>query len=241
MHYFTYITRLVGSEKYYVGRHSTNKNPEDDPYKGSGKWVQSIKNKEMLEREIIQYFETEELLKEAELSLLAENIGQPGCMNFNERAVGFSSINNPAKTPEERARRSDRVSGPKNPMYGKKHSPEAIAKIAERSKRYNPARDDPAVKEKISQQLIGKNKGKVRTQELRDFFSRQRKEQYANGRQANRGFLGKHHSEEHKTYMSELAKNKPDVECEYCGKKMKKQQYVRWHGNNCKYHTKKEQ
>lgn len=238
MHYFTYITRLKDGEKYYVGRHCTNKDPQKDNYKGSGKWVRSIKDKSLLDREIIEFYQTEDELKQAETKLLSEHVGKPNCMNFNERSVGFSSINNPAKSPEERLKRSERTRGENNPMFGRKHTPEALAKISERSKLYNPSRDDPEVKKKISKQLIGKNKGKVRSQELRDFFSKQRKEQYANGtRQPVKSFLGKHHTDEHKLYMSELAKNKPDVECEHCGKKMKKQLYVRWHGKNCKDYT----
>lgn len=232
MHYFTYITRLKGSDKYYVGRHSSKKLPEKDNYIGSGKWVRSIKDRSKLEREILEFFNSEIDLKMAEARLLSEHIGKPGCMNFNENPVGFSSLNNPAKTAEERSKRSERNRDANNPMYGKKHTEEFKQFLRERNFARPPVSEE--IRKKISQGVKGKNVGKKRSQELRDFFSKQRKEQYANGRPPNKSFLGKHHTEEHKAYMSELAKNKPDVECEHCGKKMKKQLYVRWHGDNCK-------
>ena len=232
MHYFTYITRLIGSDKYYVGRHTTSKDPSKDKYVGSGKWVRSIKDKELLVRDIIEYYPNEEDLKQAEELLLKEHIGQPGCMNFNERSVGFSSINNPNKTPEARAKLSERVKGINNAMYGKAHTDENKQRLRERNLARPPVSDE--TRAKISAGVKGKNVGKVRTAELKAFFSKQRKQQFANGRPPNKSFLGKRHTEQHKMYMSELAKSKPNVKCEHCGKEMKKQLYVRWHGDNCK-------
>ena len=45
---------------------------------------------------------------------------------------------------------------------------------------------------------------------------------------------GKDFSEEHKKKLSNIAKNRSKIECEHCGKKVTKQMYARWHGDNCK-------
>jgi len=51
------------------------------------------------------------------------------------------------------------------------------------------------------------------------------------------GFGGKHHTQEHKQYMSELMKNKPRVTCPHCQKVGAVSQMKRWHFNNCKMAT----
>jgi hypothetical protein len=45
---------------------------------------------------------------------------------------------------------------------------------------------------------------------------------------------GKEFSQEHKTKLSEIAKNRPKIVCEHCGKSVVKQMYVRFHGEKCK-------
>ena len=88
MYHFIYKTTCK-SGKYYVGRHSTCK--LNDNYFGSGKWVKSIKDKSILSREILEFFDDSEQLKLAEQLLLFENIDKPNNMNYNNNATGFSS------------------------------------------------------------------------------------------------------------------------------------------------------
>jgi len=235
MHYFTYIIRLINSDKYYVWRHSTKLESEKSKYKGSGKWVRSIKDKNLLEREILQFFENEECLIEGERRLLKEHLGKPGCMNFNENPVGFSSINNPSKRPEERIRRSERSKGKNNPMYGRKFSENELKRRSDQMKLYNPARDDQKVKDKISKNLIGKNKGKLRSQELKQFFSEQRKQKWADG--SLKGMTGKNHSEETKNKLKNNPNNKKPkqiIVCPHCNKEGGKPVMIRFHFDNCK-------
>lgn len=105
MFHYTYIISHDNG-KYYVGRHSTEK--LDDRYMGSGKWTESVKTKSHLKKDIITFFDTFENLKVAEQKLLDEHVGYENCMNFNNRSVGFGTGNlNPARSPEERKRRSE--------------------------------------------------------------------------------------------------------------------------------------
>ena len=77
------------SGKYYVGRHSTLN--IEDGYLGSGRWVESIKNKKSLRREIISYHNTFEELVEAEEKILSEVITDLNNMNYSNKSIGFGT------------------------------------------------------------------------------------------------------------------------------------------------------
>lgn len=231
MFYYTYITRLEGSEKHYVGRHQSKKHPANDRYKGSGKWVRSIKDKARLTREVISFYDDEETLMEAEAELISQHIGQPHCMNMNERPVGFSSKTNPNKRSEMRERLRRRLLT-NNPMKGRKHTPEALEKIREAST--GKARSEHS-KRKQSESMKGKNVGKKRTVEQRLELSRMRKDDYAAGRRTpNYGMLGKTHTEEARARFREVANNREKFECYKCGGFFAMCALNRWHGENCR-------
>ena len=81
--------------KYYIGRHSTNN--LDDGYLGSGKWVQSIKDKTSLSRLVLIECNTYEELVNEERRILKEVIDDPLNMNYSNASIGFSTGNlNPA-------------------------------------------------------------------------------------------------------------------------------------------------
>lgn len=102
---YTYKITLEGSEKYYVGRHSTD--VLDDGYMGSGNWVKSIKDKSRLRKEILTMCEDFETVKMEEQMLLDMFFGTPNCMNESDRNTGFATgINNIAHDPKEKERRS---------------------------------------------------------------------------------------------------------------------------------------
>ena len=96
MKHFIYKTSHSNG-KYYVGRHSTDN--INDGYIGSGKWPLSIKDKTTLTREILEYAESAEALKELEGKYLAEHFGKSNCMNRTKDPVGFDTENNPMKDP----------------------------------------------------------------------------------------------------------------------------------------------
>ena len=84
--------------KYYIGRHSTEN--LDDGYIGSGRWPSSIKDRSKVVREILEFANDIDTLKQREGEYLREHYGQPGCMNATPDPVGFDTDNNPMKDPE---------------------------------------------------------------------------------------------------------------------------------------------
>ena len=106
MIHFIYKTTHTESGKYYIGRHSTEN--EQAGYLGSGKWIRSIKDKSKLSREIIGYYNSFDELILAEQNEIIKNIDNEFNMNFNNTSVGFATGDlNPAKSENERKRRSD--------------------------------------------------------------------------------------------------------------------------------------
>ena len=51
----------------------------------------------------------------------------------------------------------------------------------------------------------------------------------------NNGMFGKKHKLESLKKMSLSVKNRKKIKCEYCGKELNKLNYIKWHGENCKY------
>ena len=101
-----YTYKISTSDRYYVGRHSTNN--LDDGYIGSGKWVRSLKDKNNLKKEILQFFDSYESLLIGESLLIESVINDERNMNFNNNPVGFAGGNlNPACSENEKRRRSD--------------------------------------------------------------------------------------------------------------------------------------
>lgn len=230
MLYFTYKTTLKGSDKYYVGRHSTNTNLEKDKYVGSGSWVNSIKEKSLLQREVLAFYASEEELMLAEAKLLRENIGKLGCMNFNENPVGFSSKNNPNKTKEGRERSKKRCIED-NPVKNG-HRLETIEKIKKAMTGRHPSNE---TRKKLSDSLKGKNFGKRWTEEQRKNHSKLIKQEYQIGKRLPiKNFLGRKHSQETLQKMKQAHANRSRKICEYCQKNLTFAQYVRWHGQRCK-------
>jgi hypothetical protein len=121
MFHFVYKT-YSPSGFYYYGRHSTTN--IDDGYLGSGKWVRSIKDKSKLKREIVLFCENIQELMKKEEEYIGKYINNPFCMNFNEKSIGFSIINNPNTLLKGSSIMSEMRKGEKNGMYGKTHSEE---------------------------------------------------------------------------------------------------------------------
>ena len=134
IHYIYKITHKNGH--FYYGRHSTNN--LNDGYMGSGNWVKSVKDKSSLSKEIIEFANSPEELKQMEQKYINEHYGKQYCMNFslNSRGGFFAS-------------------GEKHPSYGKP----AVNKNVPMSKEQ---------KIKISESMIGKKrtdeqKNKIKT------------------------------------------------------------------------------
>lgn len=157
MFHFIYKT-YSSSGLYYYGRHTTKN--INDGYLGSGKWIKSIKDKSNLKREIILFCENQEELLKKEEEYITKHINDPKCMNFNERPVGFSLLNNPNTLLKGTKILSERVRGEKNGMYGKTHSDQYKKYLSENMKGeknhfYGKSHTDE-VKEKISKANKGR-------------------------------------------------------------------------------------
>jgi hypothetical protein len=172
MKHYIYQTQHK-SGKYYIGRHSAT--DVDPHYYGSGKWPRSIKDKSQLTVTILEYATDFEHLKTLETQYLAEHIGKPNNMNFNQNSIGFASgdlhpnkskkqrerlrTNNPGMRPEHK----EMMRGESNPaknikvrqqisqrMTGKNNPMYRAEVIASRSGDNHPSKKDPTIGSKIS-------------------------------------------------------------------------------------------
>lgn len=117
MDHFVYRWSRITTGEYYIGIHSGT---TDDGYIGSGViFKDKYKNhKHQWEREIVALFGTREEAVELEIKMVTEEtLKDPKCLN---RMVG--GISGP------------RMTGKDHPMWGKKHSPETMAKITRKQK-----------------------------------------------------------------------------------------------------------
>lgn len=259
MKHFIYKT-THNNGKYYIGRHSTNN--INDGYIGSGRWPRSIKDKTSVKREILEYADNEEQLKQLEQQYLYEHFGKPNCMNMTPDPIGFNNENNPMKKPEI----SEKFAGNnhwtrKNPdkvLRGKSHWMNKNPEAKQIFLQSNPALD-------------GRN-GKLASQRGRNIFqtnnpSKWRSEQgihhWQNGNSPNAGgklnkklvkegrhnFLGPelnnrriaegtHNLVGSSSNLKRLAEGRHPSQkkktCEHCGKTISVGMYARWHGDNCR-------
>ena len=195
--HFLYITRHPNG-KYYGGRHTTDN--LYDGYYGSGKWIRSIKDKTILSREVISMHETYEELLIAEKIWLEENIGKPGCMNFNNQSCGFASGSlNPAHTEEEKKRRSIRFSGENNPAK----RPEVREKMSMAQK--GKIGRTYTMSEEGKKNISNGRTGIKYSEEGRKKLSESRKKQYLEGTRYIPTNKGKKHTPESKEKMRQAA------------------------------------
>lgn len=207
-----YLYKLVHTNgRYYIGRHSTKN--IDDGYMGSGKWPRSIKNKQELSKEILSYYSSYNELLDAEKSLLAEHVGKPSCMNFNNNPIGFASGElNSAKTEKEKHRKAKRV-GILNPMFGKTHSDKAKLKMSSNRKG----------KPTWNKGLTGiKTSNKGQTAWNKGIHT------------GHQSFTGKTHTPKSIQLMKEKHANRERLTCPHCNKTVDKPNYSRYHGDRCK-------
>jgi len=260
MKHFIYKT-THNNGKYYIGRHSTDN--LDDGYIGSGKWPLSIKDKSTLTREILEYAESVEELKDLEGKYLAEHYGKPQCMNATKDPIGFDTESNPMKDPELKAK----ISG--NNHWLKKN-PERSKEISNRQKERIKSGEhifvsqdhpmkQPANRKKVSERITQQNL-------TNNPSTRRAKEgihQWQNGNSPNAGgklnkklveagthnFLGPEHNKRmiaegknpwvgSASNLKRLAEgthpSQQKKTCEHCGKTSSVGMYARWHGDNCK-------
>jgi hypothetical protein len=258
-YYYIYkVTHVNG--KYYIGRHSTKN--LNDGYLGSGKWPKSIKDKSTLKKEILEFVDNKELLKEREAVYLEEHFGKPGCMNATKDPVGFNSENHPMLNPEV----AKKISGDnhwtrKNPekiLRGKNHwmgkDPDAREKFIQNT---------PSLDGRNSKLATARGKNIFQTNNPSTWRSEQGIHHWQNGNAPNadgklnqkliqegrHNFQGPAHNQKmiaegrHNFLGSSsnekmLAQGKhpsqKKLTCEHCGKTVSSGMHKRWHGDRCR-------
>lgn len=198
MYHFIYKTTSE-TGKYYVGRHSTNN--LEDGYFGSGKWIRSIKDRSTLTREILEYCESDKI-HEREEAVIAEHIGKPNCMNFNNNSVGFALGDlNPSKSEEERKRRSLAILGEGNPSKR-----EEVRRKMSESQKGKPSKQIGRKRtEESKKRMSDARVGMKFSEEGKRKLSESRKKQVAAGERVLPSFVGKMHSDETKEKMRQAA------------------------------------
>lgn len=164
---FIYITTNLTNGKKYIGQHIAK--TLNDNYLGSGKALKHAINKYGLEnfkREIIHFADSQEELNELEKFYISK---YDACSNpdFYNIHIGGSGGNTIFGYTQEQMQEfiekmSGVVSGEKNPMYGKKHKPQAINNMRESRKEYFEQLSEEELEEfkvKMSKVTIGENNG----------------------------------------------------------------------------------
>lgn len=259
MKHFIYKTTHKNG-KYYIGRHSTDN--IDDGYIGSGKWPKSIKDKSTLTREILEYANNEEALKELERKYLVEYYGKTDCMNQTPDPIGFDTDNNPMKRPEIAEKfKGDNHWTHKNPekiLSGENHWMNTNPTAKEHFLKTHPALDG-----RNSKLAYERGTHSSLTNNPSTWRAEQGIHHWQNGNAPNAdGKLNKKLVEEGRhNFLGPNLNNKRIAEgthnfvgsegnqkrlaegrhpsqqkkiCEHCGKEISVGMYIRWHGDNCK-------
>lgn len=259
MKHFIYKTTHA-NRKYYIGRHSTNN--VNDGYIGSGRWPRSIKDKTSVKREILEYADNEEQLKQLEQKYLSEHFGKPNCMNMTSDPIGFNNENNPMKQPEV----LEKISGDN---HWTKKNPDKTHQISirQRSKYkegiHNWSTQHPNKDGVISKRTSQQGRNIFQTNNPSIWRSEQGIHHWQNGNSPNAGgklnkklvkegkhnFLGPelnnrriaegtHNFVGSSSNLKRLAEGRHPSQqkkaCEHCGKTVSVGMYTRWHGDNCK-------
>ena len=259
MKHFIYKTTHTNG-KYYIGRHSTEN--EEDGYIGSGQWPLSIKDKSALTREILEYADDQETLKNLEGKYLAEHYGKPGCMNRTTDPVGFDTENNPMKNPDVAAK----IAGDNHYMrkrpQARENSRQKQKKLVNDGKHNLLGDSNPNKDGRNAKAAIANNNHINITNNPSIWRSQQGIHHWQGGKSPNaNGKLNKKLVEEgrHNFLGPELNKKRiaegthnlvgpssnlkrladgthPSQRmktCEHCGKEVSVGMYARWHGVNC--------
>jgi len=228
---YNFIYKTISpSGRYYIGRHTT-KNLQDG-YLGSGKWVNSYKNKSNLKRVILEFAEDFETLLELEENHINNSIDDPLNMNYNNKPVGFGSgKHNPNTDPKRKKFLTERMMGVKNPMYGKTHNEETKRKISESTSGENNPFYGKSHTIETRNKIKETSTGRKLTEETKKKLSEIKK-----GKETwNKGLEGCFEMPESgKQAISKSWKDRPKLECENCGESFYPNTYKRWHGDNCK-------
>ena len=258
MYHFTYKVSLKNSEKYYVGRHSTNN--LNDNYYGSGKWVRSIRNKSNLIVEIISFYDSIEELKYAEEELLKYHIDNINNMNFNNKSCGFASGKHNVAFSEaeiERRKKYNWMKTSEGRLWASVNNCSKKESVREKRRDFAKKQLDMGihnfqneeVREKVK--IIAKKRfeenNPMKSDFLREKFSKLSKKQLDMGihnfqdednrkkaNEINKKRMVNNNPMKNPFVSSKFKKPKEKVKCPYCGKEGGKPVMNRYHFDKCK-------
>jgi hypothetical protein len=260
MKHFIYKT-IHKNGKYYIGRHSTDN--INDGYIGSGRWPSSIKDKTTLTREILEYAESAEAVKELEGKYLAEHFGKSNCMNRTKDPIGFDTDNNPMKDPKIAEQfKGDKHWSHRDPLATEKLRVPQL-KLVEEGKHNlqgdrNPNKDGSCVRKAIANgnHINLTNNPSIWRSEAGIHHWQNGNAPNTNGKlnkklveEGRHNFLGPEHNAKRikegthnflggDSNQRRLAEGRHPSQikktCEHCGKTASVSMYARWHGANCK-------
>jgi hypothetical protein len=230
MIYYTYIITNLINGRRYIGDHSTNN--LNDNYLGSGillKEEQKFYGKENFKIKILEFFNTKEEAYNAQKMYIKEyktHISQGG---YNKNWSGGQWPSNHSE--ETKIKISEAAKGRKSKRKGKKLSKTHIENISKGmmgEKNLNHKNNITEERKKILMKNLqydrsGKNNGM--------YGKKHTPESKLKNRNSH---LKENLSQDTIQKMSQAAKNRPKVTCEYCGKNIIVANYIRWHGNKCK-------
>jgi len=171
--HYLYKTTCLVTDRYYIGMHSTN--DLDDGYMGSGRRLRaSIRKhgKENHKIEILEFFETRELLVEAEENAITpEMVGDPNCMNLMGGGTGGFISEEQQRNRSSAGGKSNAEKLKNDPEHFKTHSErssKAMKKVHEMGKvpydNFKGKTHSDETKQKISETKKGQGKGKKNSQ-----------------------------------------------------------------------------
>lgn len=247
--------------KYYIGRHSTEN--LDDGYMGSGLWPSSIKDRSTLTREILEFVDNADVLKQREGEYLREHYRKPECMNATLDPVGFDTDNNPMKDPEI----AKKISGDNHYMrkdpIARENSRQKQKRLVEQGTHNligdrNPNKDGRNAKlavERGTHVWLANNPSKWRSEQGIHHWQNG-KSPNADGKlnkklieEGRHNFLGPdlnnkrikegtHNLLGSRSNLARLAQGKHPSQmkktCLHCGKTVSTGMYARWHGDRCR-------
>ncbi len=249
--HFVYLTINKINEKQYIGDHSTSN--IDDLYLGSGKIIiDSIKKygKENFKRKILEQFETKEQAFNAQEKYINKyntlvpngyNISPSGGTWNNgkhsqetKQKISLALLNMTSKWKDEIRKR----------RLGTKHKKDTILKMKNRlfseehRKKISFANARRIWTEESKQKMSNSKKGQKHSEITKNKIS----ESHKGLKQSNETIKkrvnkikGIKLSKEHKLKIKESKKLELKIKCEYCEIETNKGNYIRWHGQKCKY------
>jgi len=257
MFHFVYVTTNIINGKQYIGDHSSDR--LNDSYIGSGNLILKAKKKYGLSnfrRDILEKFDTKEEAFFAQEKYIKEyNTLSPNGYNISPSGgMEISGFHSDYTKEIIRNKRKNQKS-----KSGWTHSPSTIDKIKKSVSEANKGRISPnkgnsystEIRAKISNSMSGsRNHNHISNiTEERKLILKENLKRDQSGK--NNGMYGKNHSEEsnqrnRKSHLKEnlsastidkmknSAKNKPRINCKYCGKTITYSMHTRWHGEKCK-------